>query len=157
MKAELTRQNAFLQKLVGVWDVTSAPGENGSDYAVWTEIVRSLNGRWVVAEGEGKMPGGQMAETLMTLGYDQEKGKFIGTWIGSMMDHMWVYEGFLDKLGRTLMLDTTGPDLENKGRIATYREAITIINENERVFTSTVRQADGNWKALMVAKYHRKL
>lgn len=157
MKAELTRYDAFLRKLVGVWDVTSAPGNSGGDQATWTEVVRSLNGRWVVAEGEGNMPGGHMAETLMTLGYDREKGKFIGTWIGSMMDHMWFYEGVLDEAGRTLMLDTTGPDLENKGRIATYREAITIISDNERVFTSTVREADGNWKALMVAKYHRKL
>ncbi|MDE1997169.1 MAG: DUF1579 domain-containing protein, partial [Rhizobiaceae bacterium] len=105
---------------------------------------------------EGTMPGGGAAATLLTLGYDPDRGKYIGTWIGSMMNHMWIYEGNLHEDGRTLVLETNGPDFEHEGQSATYREAITFINDNERTFTSSVRQPDGSWTAFMVANYRRK-
>ena len=33
---------------------------------------------------------------IMTLGYDPQKKRFVGTLIGSMMTHLWVYDGALD-------------------------------------------------------------
>ena len=51
-------------------------------------------GAWFVAEGNGQMPDGSgAATTVLTLGYSPSKGKYVGTWIGSMMDHMWIYDG----------------------------------------------------------------
>jgi surface antigen len=156
MKAELTEEHAFLQKLIGTWEVDAADPDGKIDHGTWTETVRSLHGLWFLCEGEGTMPGGGAAATLLTLGYDPDKRKYTGTWVGSMMNHMWAYEGALDHTGRTLLLDTSGPDFEHEGQSASYREAITLINDNERTFTSSVRQPDGSWKEFMIANYRRK-
>ena len=152
--AEPGKEQEFLRKLVGAWDVEADTPQDQT--GGWTETVRSLHGIWFVAEGHGKMPGGETASTVMTLGYDPTKGKYVGTWIGTMMNHMWVYEGFVDETGKVLNLDTTGPDFENEGKTATYREAITLLDDDNRTFTSSVRTADGTWKEFMKAKYRRK-
>lgn len=60
----------WLQQLVGEWTYESE-ADMGPDQppakATGTENVRSLGGLWTLAEGEGEMPGGGMAKTLMTL------------------------------------------------------------------------------------------
>ena len=61
------------------------------------------------------MPGGGPATTLMTLGYDPEKKRFVGTWIGSMMTHLWIYDGALDAAGKVLTLDAEGPSFAGDG------------------------------------------
>lgn len=71
MKADPQPEHAWLDKLVGEWRVSmpsppqdgKAPGE-----MQWTESVRSMNGIWIVADGQGTMPDGTPARTLMTLG-----------------------------------------------------------------------------------------
>jgi hypothetical protein len=151
--AQVLKEHQFLEKLVGIWSV-SAPEMTGQDN--WTETVRSLQGIWFLAEGHGEMPGGGAASTVLTLGYDPAKGKYIGSWIGSMMDYMWVYEGTLDEEGRALNLYTTGPDFGNHDRLADYRETITILDDDHRTFTSSAKQPDGSWKQFMEAHYTRK-
>ena len=42
------------------------------------------------------MPGGGTATTMMTLGDDPQKKRFVGTWVGSMMTYLSVYDGELD-------------------------------------------------------------
>ena len=94
--------------------------------------MRSLDGTWVLVEGEGEMPGGGgPATTVMTLGYDPQKKRFVGTWIGSMMTHLWIYDGELDASGRVLTLESEGPkmDAEGKlveGQVAKYRDIIDL-------------------------------
>jgi len=60
-----------------------------------TEVVRSLGGLWIVSEGE-EMPTA-VPEKLMTLGYDPQNNRYVGTFIGSMMTHLWIYDGCLDR------------------------------------------------------------
>jgi len=109
-QAKVLKEHEFLEDLVGVWDVT-APEMTGQE--PWTEIVRSLHGIWFVAERSGQMPGGGAATTLLTLGYSADKGKYVGTWIGTMMDHLWVYQGEVSGDGKVLNLYTTGPDVSD--------------------------------------------
>ena len=123
----------------------------------WVENVRSLNGLWIVAEGSGKLPDcGDDATTILTLGYDPVKKSYVGTWIGSMMTHMWVYNGAVDEAGKTLVLDTEGPDFAEEGKTAKYREIITFADSDHRTFTSEVRSDDGSWKQIMTARYVRR-
>ncbi len=145
-------EHAFLERLVGTWDVTS---EMSGD-TPWVETVRSLSGIWVIAEGRGDMPGGEgPATTVLTLGYYAAKGKYVGTWLGSMMDYLWVYEGEVEPDGRTLSLYTTGPSMNGEG-MADYREQITFLTDDHRTFTSSAKQPDGSWKYFMEAHYRRK-
>ncbi|MBX5133874.1 DUF1579 domain-containing protein [Rhizobium lentis] len=151
--AEVLKEHSFLERLVGDWSVTAPEMSDGHD---WTETVRSLHGIWFVAEGTGHMPDGKPATTILTLGYNAEKGKYVGSWIGSMMDYMWVYEGEVDASGNVLDLYTTGPDFSGDG-LADYREQITFIDDNHRTFTSSAKQEDGSWKLFMEAHYIRKI
>ena len=146
-------EHGFLERMVGVWEVTS-PDMSGSE--TWVEICRSLQGIWFVAEGSGNMPGGGPATTVLTLGYDPAKGKYVGSWIGSMMNHMWVYEGDLSDDGATLTLYTTGPDMVEAGKLCDYREQIIFTDNDHRIFNSSAKQADGSWKQFMQAHYARK-
>jgi hypothetical protein len=45
------------------------------------------------------MPCAGPATTMMTLGYDPPKRRFVGTFNDSMMTHLWVYDGALDAAG----------------------------------------------------------
>ena len=159
MNAEPQKEHQWLQKLVGEWtyetEATMEPGKP-AEKCSGTETVRSLGGLWIVAEGKGEMPGGAQATMIMTLGYDPEKKRFCGTWIGSMMTHLWVYDGGLDGAERVLALEADGPSMAGDGKMARYRDAIEIRSDDERVLTSSARAEDGSWKHFMTATYRRK-
>ncbi len=159
MQAQPQKEHEWLQKMVGKWTF-EADAEMGPDKppekATGTESVRSLGGLWVVCEGEGEMPGGGLANTIMTLGYDPARNRFIGTWVGSMMTHMWIYEGQLDDSGNVLPMECEGPDFETEGKTKKYRDTIEIVNEDHRVLTSHVLQDDGTWNQFMRADYRRR-
>lgn len=146
-------EHGFLEKMVGSWDVTS----DMSGEKPWVENVRSLQGIWIIAEGSGEMPGeeGGPATTMLTLGFDAAKGKYVGTWFGSMMDNLWVYEGEVEPDGRTLSLYTVGPSMSGEG-MADYREQITFLSDDHRTFNSSAKQPDGSWKQFMEAHYRRR-
>src|SRR3546814_6492068 len=78
LTAKPQAEHGFLEKLVGTGEVTSKEMGEGEP---WTEVVRSLHGLWVIAEGNGQMPGGGDASTVMTLGYDPDRSRYVGTWI----------------------------------------------------------------------------
>lgn len=146
-------EHGFLEKMVGSWDVTS----DMSGEKPWVENVRSLQGIWIIAEGSGEMPGeeGGPATTMLTLGFDAAKGKYVGTWFGSMMDNLWVYEGEVEPDGKTLSLYTVGPSMSGEG-MADYREQVTFLSDDHRTFNSSAKQPDGSWKQFMEAHYRKR-
>ncbi|MBX6373514.1 MAG: DUF1579 domain-containing protein [Acetobacteraceae bacterium] len=160
MMAEPQAEHRWLQRLVGEWsfEAECAAPEPGqpAQKSTGVETVRTLGGLWLVAEGRGEMPGGGgFATTLMTLGYDPRRGRFVGTWAGSMMTHLWIYEGTLDAAGKVLTLDTEGPDFTAEGKLAKYQDIITIESDDHRVLTSRWLGADGRWHGLTTAHYRR--
>ena len=150
--AEVLKEHSFLEKMVGRWTVTSS---DMTGQKPWEEEVRSLQGIWFIAEGSGEMADGKQATTMLTLGYDPSKGKYVGSWIGSMMDYMWTYEGEVEPSGDVLSLYTKGPAFDGSG-LADYREQITFLDNDVRTFTSSTREPDGTWKQFMEARYTRK-
>ena len=155
MRSEPQQEHRWLEQLLGEWTVTSDMVE-ASGGPEWIERVRSLHGLWVVAEGEGEMPGGGAATTMMTLGYDPRRQCYVGTWVGSMMTHLWVYEGQLDASGKILTLDCEGLDFETEGRTTRYQDIITIKSPDHRLLTARMLAADGTWKQIMQAEYRRR-
>src|SRR5688500_2277180 len=119
-KPEPQKQHHWLARLVGEWslegEMMMKPGQPGEPFR-GTERVRSMDGIWFIAEGIGEMPGGDMSTSLMTLGYDPRKERFVGTFIGSMA-HMWIYEGSLDAAENVLTLDTEGPGMSGDGTLS---------------------------------------
>ena len=159
MHAEPQKQHKWLEKLVGDWThVTEAMAEPGQPVmkAAGTERVRSLGGLWILAEGEGEMPGGGQAKTLMTLGYDPDKKRFVGTWIGTMMTYLWVYDGELDAAERVLTLNSIGPSMKGDGKTARYQDVIELKSDTHRTLTGRVQGEDGKWHQMMTVEYRRK-
>jgi Protein of unknown function (DUF1579) len=159
MQTEPQQEHQWLQKLVGEWtyesDCITEPGQPRSKFK-GSERVRSLGGLWILAEGQGEMPGGGTATTMMTLGYDPRKQRYVGTWVGSMMTYLWVYDGELDAAGRALTLNAEGPNMVAEGKMAKYKDVIEIKSEDHRVLTSHMLGDDGEWHELMTANYRRK-
>lgn len=155
-KVEPQKEHEWLQALVGEWTMECGPMPEGAPPATpWTETVRSLHGIWILAEGQGETPGGTAATTVMTLGYDPQKKRFVGTWIGSMMTHLWVYDGALDATGKILTLESEGPDMAGEGKMAKYRDVIELKSHDHRVLTSHMLGEDGEWREFMTAHYRR--
>lgn len=157
MKTELQNEHYWLQKLVGDWtyetEVMMEP-DQPPEKATGTESVRSLDG-WIIAEGHGEMPGCGTATTMVTLGYDSHKQRYVGTWIGSMMTHLWICDGELDAAERVLTLNSEGPAMNDEGKMAKYKDAIEFKSDDHRVMTSHVLGDDG-WQQFMTVNYQRK-
>jgi hypothetical protein len=92
----------------------------------------------------------------MTLGYDPARGKFVGTFVASMMTHLWVYEGTLDSAGKVLTLDTEGPGMAGDGKMVKYKDVIEFKSDDHRTLTSHMLGDDGKWQQFMTAHYRRK-
>ena len=159
-KAQPQAEHEWLQGLVGDWEYeTEFSGAEGEapTRLTGTETVRSLGGLWVLLEGRGEMPGGDEGRMLMTLGFDPRKGHFVGTWIGSMMTHLWVYtEGHLDAARRVLALDSEGPAMSGEGGTARYRDVVEVIDADHRVLTGNTLGEDGQWQPMMTVRYTRR-
>lgn len=160
MHAEPQKEHQWLQKLVGEWttemDANMGPDKPPEKFR-GTETVRSIGGLWMLCEGRGDMPGGGIATTVMTLGYDPAKQRYVGTFIGSMMTHMWVYDGEVDASGTRLTLDTEGPDFGGAaGKMTKYKDVIEFKNDDHRMLTSHMLGDDGQYHQFMTAHYRRK-
>lgn len=156
MKAEPQKEHQWLHRIMGNWTCKGeAPMEPGKPPVTWTatETVRSIGGVWVMAEGKAEMPGGGEGLSIMTLGYDPAKQRFVGTFVASMMNNLWVYEGTLDEGGNKLTLDTEGPAMGVPGTTARYQDIIEFQSDNQRTLTSMMQGPDGAWTQVMFMEY----
>ncbi|EAQ79690.1 DUF1579 domain-containing protein [Blastopirellula marina] len=160
---QTTKEHEWLQQMVGKWtfeaEAVMGPDQPTSK-ATGKETVRMLGANWLIGEGEGEMPcpegqtEGGVGYTVITIGYSPEKKAMVGTWIGSMMNHMWLYEGSLDLEKGLLTLNSSGPSFDGSGMSA-YRETLQMISPRERTFSSAVKGEDGEWLTFMTAVYKR--
>jgi hypothetical protein len=159
MHEQPQQEHEWLQQLIGEWifesECSMGPDQPPSKFQ-GKETVRSLGGLWILCEGEGEMPGGGIGRTLMTLGYDPAKKRYVGTFVGSMMTHLWIYDGRLDPAGRLLSLDSEGPSFTDPGKQASYRDVIEIRSADQRVLTSHSLDENGSWRGFMTATYRRR-
>jgi hypothetical protein len=154
------REHRWLERFIGEWtsetEMSMEPGKP-AEKCHGTDTVRSLGGLWILAEGQGEMPGGGPVSMVLTLGYDPQRKRFVGTWIGSMMTHLWVYEGSLDAADRALTLETEGPSMAApESKMAKYRDVMEFKSNDHRVLTSHTLSEDGVWHQFMTVHYRRK-
>ena len=154
------KEHRWLQKLVGEWtfegEAVMGPGQPPMKTS-GIESVRSIGGLWIVAEGRGEMPGGGATTTIVQLGFDPLKKRYVGTWIGSMMTSLWVYNGVLDPTGKILPLETEGPAMTGEEKMGKYRDVIEIRSDDHRVLNSWMMGDDGKWHQFMTSHYRRKM
>jgi hypothetical protein len=145
------KEHEFLQKFVGEWDsVGKGTAPDGQTLeCTGTAKSRMLGGFWIISEGKGKAMEMPM-ENIMTVGFDTEKGTYVGTWV----NHMWKYEGTVE--GDKLILNAEGPDMTNPGEKAMYRDEFEFKSPDHYVLTSSAQGKDGKWVTFMRADVTRK-
>jgi hypothetical protein len=158
MKVEPQPEHAWLQRMLGTWhyehEAPAGPCQPAAKYT-GSETVRTLGDVWVLCEGQGLMPDGGTGVTLMTLGFDPTRRRFVGTFIGSMMTHLWIYDGELSADRRTLTLNAEGPSFVAEGQMAKYQDIIQFESDDHRTLSSQYLGEDGQWHPFMTAHYRR--
>ena len=150
-------EHRWLEQLVGKWkyetECVMGPDQPPmkSDGPV---VGRSMGGIWVVLEFGGESPEHGAWDSLMTLGFDPANGKFTGTFVTSMMTHLWIYSGALDAGRRKLVLDATGPRFDQNG-MAHYQDMIEIVDKDHWVLSSQIEGDDGKWQPFMTSHHYR--
>jgi hypothetical protein len=152
------KEHEWLQQLVGDWECDSeavlAPGQPAVK-SKGTENVRAVGGLWVVAEIKGTTFDTPFTG-MMTLGYDAQKKKYIGTWIDSMNGHLVIYDGAVDEAGKTLTLLTEAPNPLAAGKLCKFKDVFEIKSKDHKVLTSSMQGDDGKWVAFLTVNYRRK-
>jgi hypothetical protein len=150
-------EHAWLQQLVGEWTyeilMEMGPGEPPAKLA-GTQSIRPISSLWIQAEEIGPEFNGDTAPTILTLGYDQRQQRFVGSWLGSMTDNLWIYLG--SRTGDVLTLECVAPNFDVPGAMANYRDVMTMAGSGERTMESFMQEADGSWTLLVKTTYRRK-
>lgn len=152
------KEHEWLHRFVGEWE-TEAEMIMDPDlppmHAKGRETARMLGGFWMISQGRSEteeMP----FESVLTLGYDTQKKKYVGTWVDSMSGNLWKYEGEVNAAGTTLTLDTEGACPKNPGRLSKFKEVTEFKSPDHRVFTSSIQGDDGTWNTCITVHFRRK-
>jgi hypothetical protein len=157
-----TKEHEWLRQLEGSWageiDMLIDPMNPAKPLekplrSKFTENTTLLGGWWALAAFKGEVMG-ETFEGRGQYGYDAEKKKYVGTWIDSMMPHLWQYEGSLDPSGKVLTLEAMGPDCMNPTAQLKYRDVHEIVDRDTRRMSSAV-QREGKWVPMMRAELKR--
>lgn len=158
MLTQPQKEHQWLQQLVGNWtfetECSMGPDQPTQKFT-GRQTVRPMGGFWILCEGEGDVPEGGCNAMLITLGYRTDKSRFVGTFIGDMGDHLWIYDGSLDVGQKILTLDAEGPKFDGSG-MGQYQDIIEIIDPDHYTLSSQILGDDGKWTRFMTAHYHRK-
>ncbi len=146
-----TQEHAWLHKFTGEWTTqieTSMAPDQPTMQCSGTLSSRQIGGFWVLNEMKGDMGGSPMVG-IQTIGYDEAKKKYVGTWVDSMTAFMWKYEGSVDPAGQTLTLQADGPSFKGDGKLAKFQDIYEFKSDDEIIMTSRVLGDDGNWFTFM--------
>ncbi len=152
-------EHLWLHQLVGEWSIESECIMGPDQPPMKTrgrEIVRTLGKFWTIGDGVLDTPDGGSCDSIMTLGYDPQTKRFVGSFIASVMTHLWPYHGSLDASGKILTLDSEGPSFAGDGTMAKYQDIIEFVSPDHRTLTARVQSADGTWQQFMTSHYRRK-
>jgi len=150
------KEHEWLKQLAGDWDLDIQMQEPGKDTtkSKGTESTRLIGGFWSLSEVKSTMM--DMPFTgVMTLGYDIQNKKYVATWIDSMSDYLWKYDGSVDPSGKILTLETTGPCPMQGGKMTKFKDVVEIKDKDHRTFTSFV-DFDGKMVQMLTINYTRK-
>lgn len=152
------KEHEWLKKFVGEWtfesEGTMGPGQpllkcTGSMSS------RMLGELWVISDTTAHMPMAEV-QAIQTIGYDPVKKEYVGTWVDSMMNHLWHYHGSVDESGRKLTLEAEGPNFMVQGKLTKFRDAYEFETPDHIIATSSMLNDNGEWVTFMTGHFRRK-
>jgi hypothetical protein len=150
------KEHQWLGQLAGEWDTEAEmlvePGKPTVKNK-GTMSTRILGGYWAVSDVKGDFMGAPFSG-LMTVGFDVQKKKYVGTWVGSMCDWLCKYEG--TAAGNILTLNTEGPNPADPSKLVKMRDVIELKDKDHQVMTSSMLGEDGKWITFMTLHAKRK-
>jgi hypothetical protein len=152
---EPTADHAWLKQMVGQWkSTTEAMMEPGKApvTSTGTETVKELGGFWVVSDIQGTMMN-KPFQGMMTLGFDDSKKQYVGTWVDSCTGKLWNYTG--KKAGNTLTLESEGECPMKPGVQTRFKDVVEMKTPEHRVMTSYMQGEDGQWVKMMTINAHK--
>ncbi len=153
-------EHKWLQQFEGEWTTTMNPVGPAAGNADSQEepngkmSSKMLGGFWMVNNFELDM-GGTTMHAIQTIGYDTEKKKYIGTWVDSMMNHMWHYEGVVEASGKKILLEADGPNIMGGEGMARFRDSYEFKSADHIILTSETL-SEGKWTTFMTMDIRRK-
>jgi hypothetical protein len=153
-----TKEHEWLNQFIGQWTSQSEATIKPGQAPMTTKgrmSSRMLGKLWVVSDVSFDMDGTLMS-AIQTIGYDPAKKKYVGTWVDSMMNHLWQYEGSVDETGKILTLEAEGPDLTSPDRTTTFRDAYEFKSRDHIVVTSSALNEEGKWVTFMTGDMRRE-
>ena len=155
---EPQEQHQWLLQLVGEWEYEhecNMGPEQPSMKSSGIQTTRALGELWTIGEIVGSLPDGKEARSVITLGFDPLRMRFVGTFVSSCMTHLWPYDGSLDVARRVLTLDSEGPSVCGDGTMAKYQDIIEFIDRDHHTMSSQFLNSDGQWSRFMHGTYRR--
>ncbi|EMI41373.1 DUF1579 domain-containing protein [Rhodopirellula sp. SWK7] len=149
-------EHQWLEQMIGDWsfDHQCMGPDNESTHSSGKMACRTMGGLWLICESSGGTNDEDKWSSIMTLGFDPTKNRYVGTFVGSMMANIWHYRGTVDESGKRLPLDSEGPKFGGTGTCL-YRDTIEIVDANEWLMTSEMQDDDGAWAKFMHGKHTR--
>jgi hypothetical protein len=152
------KEHGWLAQFAGEWTTeqkaSMGPGQPEME-CEGTISAKMLGEFWVVSQFNSNMMGIQIS-AIQTIGYDPAAKKYVGTWVDSMTDHMWKYEGTVDAAGKKLTLEAEGPNFMQAGKTAKFRDAYEFKGADAIVISSSMQGEDGKWLTFMTGTARRK-
>lgn len=148
------QEHHWLNQLMGEWKFSHKCGPDSVSEGTLT--TRSMSGMWVLLEYEGPMPDSDTPWTSQAcLGFDPQTGLYRGTFVASMMSHLWIYEGELNEDKTALVLNVEGPRMDGKPGMAKYRDIYEIVDADHWILRSEMLDETGDWQPFMEGHQYR--
>ncbi len=140
---------------VGTWnaviEMTDQAGTPTTSKGV-SKLTAGPGGFWIVDDFQAQMMGAPFTGHGTT-GYDQTKGKYVGTWIDSWSSSVMVLEGTYDAAKKALTMSGMAPGMDGKPVLHTM--VTTDKDANTRVFEMFLPGPEGKAMKVMTITYTR--
>jgi len=157
MFSKPTKEHQFFDDMVGQWTMEHACSmapDQAPEMTRGKAVGRTYGGLWLIMECQAESDQFGPWVSQFTLGYDPRNQVYHGTFVASMMDHLWLYQGQIDPSSNRLVLDVQGPSMDGNG-LANYRDIFEIVNRDHWILRSEIQGDDGSWTQFMEGHHRR--
>jgi len=152
------KQHEALKYFEGTWDATAKfmtePGKPMAESKGSEKAELILGGFWLSFEYKGEMMG--MSFTGRgTMGYDQQKQKYVGTWIDSMKSGLFLSEGKADEQFKVFTMMAQGY-CDSEGKAITMKQVYEIKDQDTYTLSFLTPNPDGKEMTTGTIEYKRR-